>query len=85
VPAHRRGIHNWRPRETAAKACWLVSGAHNSHPWQPRCADFVAKVEDGTHHKLGKDAIPKHLNAGNVIRIWHLCTAFFRAKKDVIN
>ena len=39
----------------------------------------------GTHHKQGKDTLPEHLNAGNVIRIWHLCTRFFRATKDVID
>lgn len=39
----------------------------------------------GTHHKQGKDTLPKHLDAGNVIRVWHLCTRFFRATKDVID
>ena len=35
----------------------------------------------GTHHKQGQDTLPKHLYAGDVIRIWHLCTRFVRATK----
>ena len=35
----------------------------------------------GTHHKQGQDTLPKHLDAGDVIRIWHLCTRFVRATK----
>lgn len=35
----------------------------------------------GTHHEQGQDVLPKHLDAGDVIRIWHLCTRFVRATK----
>lgn len=35
----------------------------------------------GTHHKQGQDTLPKNLDAGDVIRIWHLCTRFVRVTK----
>ena len=33
-------------------------------------------------HKQGQHTLPKHLDAGDVIRIWHLCTRFVRATKS---
>jgi hypothetical protein len=35
----------------------------------------------GTHDEQGEDLLPKDLVAGDVIRIWHLCTRIFRATK----
>jgi hypothetical protein len=36
----------------------------------------------GTHDEQGKNPLPKHLVAGDVIRIWHLCAPAFFVRQN---
>jgi hypothetical protein len=61
-----------------------ANGAFQAGQTGKRRAHYIAKVNRENFACLGKP-FPKHLDTGNVIRIWHLCTRFFRATKDVID